>query len=121
MSPPYDPWRSLAALARPVRTPVDRTLCRPVVLGPPHDRAWGPRPHHMARWDHTARNNSCTLYVIDALHGEGIMLVRETVHTRPTTVSFYFDPICPWTWISSRWLVEVADARDLTVEWHSMS
>ncbi|MFI1197566.1 DsbA family protein [Micromonospora sp. NPDC020750] len=35
--------------------------------------------------------------------------------------TFFFDPACPWTWRTSRWLVAVADARKLTVEWRSFS
>jgi 2-hydroxychromene-2-carboxylate isomerase len=36
-------------------------------------------------------------------------------------VAFYFDPVCPWTWNTSRWLVEVARARDLTIDWRPLS
>ena len=38
-----------------------------------------------------------------------------------TAVQFYFDPVCPWTWITSRWLVEVADHRDLQITWNQYS
>lgn len=34
-----------------------------------------------------------------------------------STVRFFFDPACPWTWITSRWMVEVADARNIKIEW----
>ncbi|MCM0676138.1 DsbA family protein [Micromonospora phytophila] len=35
--------------------------------------------------------------------------------------TFFFDPACPWTWRTSRWLVAVADARNLRVEWRAFS
>lgn len=48
------------------------------------------------------------------------MITRETIY-RPTTVSFYFDPVCPWTWITSRWLVEVQGARGFRIDWRTLS
>ncbi|MEW2384734.1 DsbA family protein [Micromonospora sp. NPDC047707] len=36
-------------------------------------------------------------------------------------VTFFFDPACPWTWRTSRWLVAVADARNLRIEWRAFS
>ena len=39
----------------------------------------------------------------------------------PTTVDFWFDPSCPWAWMTSRWLDEVATLRNLEVGWHVMS
>ncbi len=38
-----------------------------------------------------------------------------------TTVDFWFDPLCPWAWMSSRWLLNVAEIRDLQPHWHVMS
>ena len=37
-------------------------------------------------------------------------------------VRFYFDPLCPWCWITSRWMEEeVAPARDVEIDWRSIS
>ncbi|MBN9111219.1 MAG: disulfide bond formation protein DsbA [Pseudonocardia sp.] len=39
----------------------------------------------------------------------------------PTAVDFFFDPGCPFTWRTSRWITEVADAGVATVTWRLMS
>ncbi|MDX6227931.1 MAG: hypothetical protein QOI76_1321 [Frankiales bacterium] len=38
-----------------------------------------------------------------------------------TRLDFWFDPICPWAWIASRWVLEAAQVRDLDPHWHVMS
>ena len=38
-----------------------------------------------------------------------------------TPVDFWFDPSCPWAWMASRWVDEVATMRNLDVTWHVMS
>ncbi|WP_424861043.1 DsbA family protein [Streptomyces sp. MMS24-I29] len=46
---------------------------------------------------------------------------ENSTATGRTPVDFWFDPLCPWAWMTSRWMLEVEKARDVEVRWHVMS
>jgi 2-hydroxychromene-2-carboxylate isomerase len=54
--------------------------------------------------------------IIDVDGLDGVMTAEEK-----TTVDFWFDPSCPWAWMTSRWVDEVVRHRNLDVTWHIMS
>ena len=36
-------------------------------------------------------------------------------------LDFFFDPVCPWAWITSRWVTNVSEQRDYEVDWRFIS
>ena len=49
------------------------------------------------------------------------MPAETTEMTERTPVDFWFDPLCPWAWMTSRWLLEVAKVRRIAPSFHVMS
>ncbi|MFC9912318.1 DsbA family protein [Streptomyces sp. NPDC127197] len=49
------------------------------------------------------------------------MSETATTSAKKTRVDFWFDPLCPWAWMTSRWVLEVEKVRDIEVHWHIMS
>ncbi|GAB88448.1 mycothiol-dependent nitroreductase Rv2466c family protein [Gordonia rhizosphera] len=46
---------------------------------------------------------------------------QATPNREHDRVDFWFDPLCPWCWITSRWILEAEQVRPIDVNFHLMS
>lgn len=46
---------------------------------------------------------------------------QQTKASGHAVAEMFFDPMCPFAWMTSRWLMQVEQVRDIEVQWNSMS
>ncbi len=54
-------------------------------------------------------------------NSRGLDEVATDMSDSLTKVDFWFDPVCPWAWITSRWMLEVEQVRPVKTDWNMMS
>jgi hypothetical protein len=72
------------------------------------------------RW-HLTSNAFCDGGLRGSTQAKWLVLRTESVEDVVADVEFFWDPVCPWAWITSRWMVEVQHQRGLDVSWRFIS
>ena len=55
------------------------------------------------------------------MHPDDVRALHAVPDATAASVTFFFDPLCPWTWVTARWLMDVAHRRGFPVAWRALS
>ena len=56
-----------------------------------------------------------------SISNETSTATTDATSTTRSAAEFWFDPLCPWAWMTSRWMTEVEKVRPVDVTWSQMS